>query len=1443
MTDVEQVRINDLARELEVRAKAIIDLLPGYGVTEKKTHSSSIPADVAEKVRKKITEQAAAKLAAAASAKIERDLAAKAARVRPPAHPSVYVSYASGDKSWRDLIASDLNNAGIQVWYPPPGEPGTDSQLASQVIRENCQVFVIVVSFRYIDSDEIHRIEFPHIRSLVQSGERRIIFVILEPCPWESSLALPQVASVVIPNGDRTLSKETDEQVKDDLHTLAHEVRRAIQETDKSAAPPQSNEAPSETQADEKALGRPPLAQLLAAKLEISSRRGEYKAMATLISPTVALTPFHIISESGLLKEPSARIMIQCLGTSAPIPATLAASDQDLDFAVLQLASKVPFDLPPNLISTTLPLPKTKWQSYFAAPDQGKPAFIDGRLRSTEGTMYVELEVSVPFQMRGISGAPVIMEDRLVGIMSGGDESAHLLYAVSLKGVAESTRVDAIRSLLLGPFVAVPFSSLSVPLEAPPQPSSWITQETFNRFSKEALTVLSRAHRLSMDQNSPVVRTRHLLLGFREQTFNEAGPRRNSELTIFVLSHEKDLVEVLESVPPIQRAAPPPLKDPPSMSINVRSALLTAISKAGDGPIDESHLLFGVLSTVSDARVQELNKRGMTPDAVPLPPVDPSVSERQSVLAGYQSDDPSGTDLLGIRDEVRALASVLAAKDVDPPLSLGLFGDWGAGKSFFMHQLEARIRELQDDAKLASGESAHCRNIVQITFNAWNYIDCNLWASLTAEIFENLAAAIAQTRGADSPEERALVLAAASSSQEVLAEAEKKRAEAERELKQTEERLVAVQKSEADLEATLDPGEILRQALRFAMQDDQVQKHLDAAARALHIPEGVAVANEVRSEIIDLHGTTNAVILTLKNNRYLWVWIAILGLALGAGWLVPRLVFESHLVILATRTVAYLMTMSAFVAPLVNASRKAMLLVERAKASKQALVEQKRKEQTDKLNAARAQIQQKVKAARKNVDEASAKAKALNEQLEKMRADRRMADYIRQRHQSTDYTQHLGIISRVRADLRHLSTLLRAVKEESEQDTFEAGMKERQAEKDRERESKGKQPLFPRIDRIVLYIDDLDRCREVNVVEVLQAVHLLLAFPLFVVVVGVDPRWLLHSLRQNSRAFRNDEIENGAGRLLEEERHWESTPLNYLEKIFQIPFSLRPIEKKGFGNIVDTFARSKQRPEATSGEVPGPDKHEEPKASLVTVEPQTQPASSPEPKYEESPSPGASVSREQTPVNVAGAPIQPSAAQHPLGPSAVDRNPDQLQIRDWERAFMKELDEFIPTPRAGKRFLNIYRLLRASVRKNELEAFAGNEQGGGYQIATLLLAILTGYPSQATEILRVLIEEEPSGDWWGFVSSFKARMLDGSASQSKKKLKPASKSSMTTAPDAAGETPDESRTDRASWLELFERLDKVKNLVSDRPCKQFVEWAPRVARYSFQSGRVLYYQK
>src|SRR5580692_7618758 len=90
MTDINQIRINELARDLEVKAKAIIDYLPEAGVTEKKTHSSSIDVAAAEKVRRHFQDLAAAEAAAAAKAdadKIAKAAAEKAARLRPAAPP------------------------------------------------------------------------------------------------------------------------------------------------------------------------------------------------------------------------------------------------------------------------------------------------------------------------------------------------------------------------------------------------------------------------------------------------------------------------------------------------------------------------------------------------------------------------------------------------------------------------------------------------------------------------------------------------------------------------------------------------------------------------------------------------------------------------------------------------------------------------------------------------------------------------------------------------------------------------------------------------------------------------------------------------------------------------------------------------------------------------------------------------------------------------------------------------------------------------------------------------------------------------------------------------------------------------------------------------------------------------------------------------------------
>src|SRR5215472_14455671 len=91
MADSNQIRINELARELEIKAKILIDFLPQIGVTEKKTHSSSLDLEHAEMARKHFL-GLAAKEAAAEAEKQAKATAAKKPVPRPATPPSATVA-------------------------------------------------------------------------------------------------------------------------------------------------------------------------------------------------------------------------------------------------------------------------------------------------------------------------------------------------------------------------------------------------------------------------------------------------------------------------------------------------------------------------------------------------------------------------------------------------------------------------------------------------------------------------------------------------------------------------------------------------------------------------------------------------------------------------------------------------------------------------------------------------------------------------------------------------------------------------------------------------------------------------------------------------------------------------------------------------------------------------------------------------------------------------------------------------------------------------------------------------------------------------------------------------------------------------------------------------------------------------------------------------------
>ncbi len=74
------IRINELARELEIKSKAIQDFLPDLGITEKRSHSSTLEDDLADKVRAHFR-------ALASVERAERPAPARPSASTPPSPP------------------------------------------------------------------------------------------------------------------------------------------------------------------------------------------------------------------------------------------------------------------------------------------------------------------------------------------------------------------------------------------------------------------------------------------------------------------------------------------------------------------------------------------------------------------------------------------------------------------------------------------------------------------------------------------------------------------------------------------------------------------------------------------------------------------------------------------------------------------------------------------------------------------------------------------------------------------------------------------------------------------------------------------------------------------------------------------------------------------------------------------------------------------------------------------------------------------------------------------------------------------------------------------------------------------------------------------------------------------------------------------------------------
>jgi hypothetical protein len=526
--------------------------------------------------------------------------------------------------------------------------------------------------------------------------------------------------------------------------------------------------------------------------------------------------------------------------------------------------------------------------------------------------------------------------------------------------------------------------------------------------------------------------------------------------------------------------------------------------------------------------------------------------------AGYRPDVDEGADQLGIGADVAMLAELAASRLIKPPLSIGLFGNWGSGKSFFMRQMEARIDDLARRSADAD-HSVYCASVRQIRFNAWHYVEADLWASLATHIFDNLAGGsthdlerIADEFAEQRKEKTSLAdqlatvrlerMAVAARQQKVLGSARRR---------------LSQQLSEGDL-AFVAPG--------------------------VTVPE--FVFGQVRRD--------KAAIVTL-----------VLGALVVAG-----------LFVVTTKW------------PLALAASVAAATPVLARAAKAVTWFRELKDREDPLDARLAELDEEIEGLERSIAELAPD----------------VTEYARTR--DGDYRQHLGVVSLVRKDLEMFAAILA---------NSSAGP-----------------------ERIVLYVDDLDRCPPPVVIKVLEAVHLLLAQPVFVVVVGVDARWLLRALKQHYTEMLDD-------------------PVDYLEKIFQVSFALRPMDGPGFRRLVSDLAEE-------SGEAT----HVTPADALRS-----------------------------------GVPVLLSPGRDPVEEVPVqshDLTPRGMRFTGPELLFLEQLSPLVRTPRAAKRLVNLYRLVKARMAAAETEAFLDVD----YKVVLVLLAVLVGRSGQCDALFDAI---ESGRDW------------------------------------------------------------------------------------------------
>jgi hypothetical protein len=704
---------------------------------------------------------------------------------------------------------------------------------------------------------------------------------------------------------------------------------------------------------------------------------------------------------------------------------------------------------------------------------------------------------------------------------------------------------------------------------------------------------------------------------------------------------------------------------------------------------------------------------------------------------GAQSDK----DLLGFENDIRSFASLIALKELKPPLAIALFGKWGSGKSFFMYNLQKRI----DFLSLHQGfdefvevkkegtekeEEPFCKGVAQICFNAWSYMDANLWASLVSNIFEKLEEYITkQSKGTLEQEKVRKVL---NEKLSIVSEEKDKALEQRRELVNEKDNLIKeIGELENEKNALLEKTakeklDEIYHAIRKKIQlDETLKKELEKyGITPEHLKE--LSPENIYHEAKSLTRFVQNVLKFSKLQLFLMglgclflIWIAI----------DPNHFIAKYISLSKGLIVSFFTVIGPLFARFYKSYKQFSHLYEPVMAYRDKFnneLEKGRLEYESKINEANQKLKQKLY----ELNNKDSKLQNLDEQIKMIEHDMKYSvagkaffNFISAKTKDERYDRNLGIISVIRKDFETLSELFRDynIPENLK------GEELKQAEKKKEEQEAFKELFNKPLDRIVLYIDDLDRCPEDRVIEVLEAVNLLMAYPLFVVVVGVDPRWVKNALiKKYTLQFTG--IMNNQEHL---EKHGVQ-PIHvtdYLEKIFQIPFHLNEADESGVDKLLDNIFE-KQLKEEKKDEI-----IQQSESSNVekVVKRTTFKFKKDTPLFDFS-----KILKENVNTDL----MVDTGISFDLSPETkmVRFRPDDLKITKQELEDLKDLAWLVGNnPRSVKRYANMYRLVRAHENLNYTE----QSEQQDFLAVMFILGIAIGEHKQAAAAFYKSCFEKP----------------------------------------------------------------------------------------------------